>query len=81
MKGFFAVPRVHGCSRLLGGFLSVFGWMYLSASPVLADTVEIPPNSDTTIFSESGALSNGAGSYFFAGQTNSTPRTTPAARS
>ena len=38
-----------------------------SADPV---SVKVTPNRDTTIFSESGSLSNGAGSYLFAGETN-----------
>jgi spore coat protein A len=38
-----------------------------SADPV---SVKVTPSRDTTIFSESGSLSNGAGSYLFTGETN-----------
>ena len=40
------------------------------AAPAFADTVSIVANRDTTIFDESGALGNGAGSWLFAGETN-----------
>lgn len=44
--------------------------MLCPATSTFADTVEISASKDNTIFNESGALSNGAGSWFFAGKTN-----------
>lgn len=37
-----------------------------------ADQVDVPADRDTTLYEESGATSNGAGDWLFAGQTNGT---------
>ncbi len=53
--------------------LSVFavGAVFLAfAGHAVAGTVSIAPVKDNTLFSEDGALSNGAGMYLFAGVTN-----------
>jgi hypothetical protein len=42
----------------------------LATARAFADQVDVPAERDTTIFEESGATSNGAGDYLFAGQTN-----------
>jgi spore coat protein A len=42
----------------------------LLATSAQADTVTLVASRDTTLFDESGTLSNGAGSYLFAGETN-----------
>ena len=42
----------------------------LAVTGARADSVSIVASRDNTIFEESGALSNGAGDYFFAGETN-----------
>src|SRR5678816_2736480 len=39
----------------------------------LAQTVQLAPVADTTLYSESDTLSNGAGQYFFSGRTNQSP--------
>lgn len=41
----------------------------LPAVPVAAETVEILPDRDTTLYAESGATGNGAGEHLFAGTT------------
>ncbi|MHC4429144.1 MAG: hypothetical protein ACYS0D_11180, partial [Planctomycetota bacterium] len=41
----------------------------VAVSPSFADVVEIGPSKDSSMFSESGDLSNGAGEYLFAGNT------------
>jgi spore coat protein A len=43
---------------------------HLAAPPAHADTAELVAIRDTTIFDESGTLSNGAGSWLFTGETN-----------
>lgn len=43
-------------------------------TPAWADTVTLAPVKDNTIFSESGTLSNGAGSDVFCGRTSSANR-------
>ena len=59
-----------------GNFLkAVFCFAIVSvaifASNSLATTVDIPPIKDNTLYENgAGTLSNGAGSYFFAGRTN-----------
>jgi len=47
----------------------------LAAGSTLAhgQTAQLVASADNTIFSESDALSNGAGSYFFSGRTNLSP--------
>ncbi len=50
--------------------LSAVVLLCLGTSPAFAETVNIPASRDNTIFDESGALSNGAGSWLFAGETN-----------
>ncbi len=41
----------------------------LVTAPALADVVRLAPSRDTTIYSESGDLGNGAGEYLFSGHT------------
>lgn len=43
-----------------------------SCALVSADQVTVPASADNTMFEESPDISNGAGDYFFCGQTNST---------
>ncbi|MFN2376350.1 MAG: multicopper oxidase domain-containing protein [Candidatus Binatia bacterium] len=54
-------------SLLLAALTSL---LLVASSDVRAETVNLAASKDTTIFSESGTLSNGAGSWFFAGETN-----------
>jgi spore coat protein A len=58
-------------SRLARG--SCFAiWIPLLAVAAWGDLVSVAPSQDTTIFSEDGDLSNGAGDHFFAGRTKGT---------
>ena len=41
----------------------------VAATPAAADQVTLDASADNTLYSESGALSNGAGDHFFAGTT------------
>ena len=43
--------------------------LVLLAAPAAAGTVTLAPSQDATLHSESGSLANGAGDYFFAGET------------
>jgi len=41
----------------------------IAPAPALADVVSLAPSQDGTIYSEDGALSNGAGEFVFSGRT------------
>ncbi len=57
---------MHRRPRILGR-LSAIGWL-LAASAASATTVQLSANKDNTLYQQaSGTLSNGAGSFFFAG--------------
>ena len=43
----------------------------LAAATVVAGVVRLVPTQDTTIYSESGDLGNGAGEFVFSGRTSS----------
>jgi hypothetical protein len=54
-------------TQTLAAALALIGT--LVAAPAHADVVRLAPSQDTTIYSESGDLSNGAGEFAFAGRT------------
>src|SRR5262249_12118097 len=54
-------------TRARVGGLALMAW--LGTAPALAEVVTLAPSQDTTIYSESGDLGNGAGEYAFAGRT------------
>lgn len=60
--------RTPTISALSCGLLASFALVATSV-PSSAGTVTIAPDKDNTIFSESGATSNGAGEYLFTGRT------------
>jgi spore coat protein A len=49
---------------------SALAFVAIFAAPAQAEIVFLDAAADTTIYSESGSLSNGAGQYVFAGSTN-----------
>ena len=51
-------------------FSILFAALLFAAAEAAAAVVSIPANKDNTMYSENGALSNGAGDNFFAGTTN-----------
>lgn len=57
-------------TRAVGATLGAFLTLAAAASPARAASVTIAPVRDTTIYSESGTLSNGSGSWTFVGETN-----------
>ncbi|MFN2427222.1 MAG: multicopper oxidase domain-containing protein [Candidatus Binatia bacterium] len=63
MRSLAATPR-------RWGVLASSALWLVAASGAAADTVTIAAIKDNTVFSESGSLSNGAGAYLFAGETN-----------
>jgi spore coat protein A len=62
------------CAARTGGkpFESLLGLMLAALFPVsaLATTVDLVPSGDNTLYEASGSLSNGAGSFLFAGRTS-----------
>jgi hypothetical protein len=56
MKRIFLIVSVIACSMFSGG-------------SVKAETVDIEPVADATLYEGDGSLANGAGSYFFVGRT------------
>ncbi|MDA0321665.1 MAG: DNRLRE domain-containing protein [Verrucomicrobia bacterium] len=59
--------------KLLGLGLIASGIIALQGNVAFGDSVTIGPSKDTMILGDSGALSDGAGSYMFSGRTGQTP--------
>ncbi len=55
--------------ELMSRFIGAIALAVLVAANAAADTVILSASKDNTIYSESGAESNGAGDYLFAGET------------
>ncbi len=66
-RGRFAVSMVRAAAAAV---------MLLPGAAVARTTATLSPVADSTMYSESGGLSNGAGAYMFAGRTNNSSSAT-----